>query len=131
MIILDSTFLIALLNTSDPSHNKAVGEMRKYEAQEKTFVVNEPVLGKVASVINSEVGPEKAAIFVDYALENYKIHENEEDDIAAISNIMKNQKNKISYSDASLIYLSKFLNCPIATFNGNLQAELKNYKNLK
>jgi|GEM_PF-2480263 len=128
MIILDSSFLVAFFNTAHPCHDKAIGEMRKLEAEEKTFVVNENIIDKVASVISAEAGSEKAAIFVDYALKNFKIHDNEEGDITVINNILKNQNHKINYSDASLIYLSKFLNCPIATFNENLISELKKYK---
>jgi predicted nucleic acid-binding protein len=131
MIILDSSFLIALFNTSDPCHNKAIGEMRKYEAEEKTFIVNENIIDKVASVLNSEAGSEKAAIFVDYALKNYKIHDNEPGDMTVITGILKNQKSKITYSDASLIYMSRFLSCPIATFNEHLLAELETYTKIK
>ncbi|VVC02510.1 tRNA(fMet)-specific endonuclease VapC [Candidatus Bilamarchaeum dharawalense] len=131
MILLDSSFLIALFNENDPAHNRAIGEMKKFEIEEKKFIISEQSLAKTIDVLLTDAGQEKAKIFMDFAVENYRIQETDLEDIAAILQILQSQKNSINYSDATLIYLSKFFGCSIATYNENLLKELKGYNVLK
>lgn len=127
MIILDTSFIIALFKENDPAHNRAVGEMKKYEAEGKKFVINEHVLSKSIDILAQEAGLDKAKLFTEFVLENYHIQDSDIEDVHTILEIHKNQKQKLTYSDASLIFLSNYLGCPIATYNENLLKEIESY----
>lgn len=124
MILLDSSFLVAFFHEKDKHHEEAKRKMREYEKEKKSFMITEHVLGETASVLLYYAGLKQAKEFIEHCKENLFIQGWSSDDREATIGIFENQKHELSYIDASLVYLSKFIQVPIATFDKNIIKEL-------
>ena len=122
MILADSSFLVAFFDKTDSQHEKAVADMKKIEEQALDILVNEHVLGETATVLLYRAGLNSAKIFLNYAEENFKIECGEYRQ--AIFKIFSDQKRQLSYIDASVIHLSRFLRVPVICYDENILKEI-------
>ncbi|MBI2079501.1 type II toxin-antitoxin system VapC family toxin [Candidatus Micrarchaeota archaeon] len=124
MIIVDSSFLIAFFHDQDSQHEKALSDMRGYDEQKEDFLITEHVLGEAATVLLYYKGLPSAETFLDFTEQKCKIKNLSNDDFQATLHTFKNQKNEISYIDASVVYLAKFLQLPVACYDENILKEI-------
>ncbi|MBI5158912.1 PIN domain-containing protein [Candidatus Micrarchaeota archaeon] len=125
MRVMDSSLLIAFFHEHDALHARAVEDMKKFESQKETFIINEHVLGETITVLLYRSGLDKANKFIHYALENYQLQTSDTKDFGHILKTFQNQKHQISYIDATIVYLAKLFKCPVATYDENILKELE------
>lgn len=126
MIVLDSSFLVALFDESDSLHKKAVEEMKEYENGGEHFAISESILGETATVILYHAGLKQASAFLDYANENFSIFWTDgKEEILGITSIFRNQKRQISYADATVIYICRRVGGRPAAYDKNILKELE------
>ena len=125
MIIADSSFLVAFFDETDNQHKKAVEDMKRIEGENIDIMVNEHVLGETATVLLYHNGIEAAKIFLLYAKENFEIDTIDGEYRYATIEIFINQNKKLSYIDASVVHLARFLQLPIACYDENILKEIK------
>lgn len=125
MIIVDSSFLVAFFNSEDDCHDKAIQEMKKYDEKKEEFMITEHILGETATVILYKKGLDAAKEFLDFAQQKCFIQGWENDDFQATLKYFKNQKHQLSYIDASIVFLARFLQCPVATYDEDIIKEIK------
>lgn len=124
MIIVDSSFLIAFFNPSDTQHQNAIQDMKRYDNNKEEFLITEHVLSEIATVLLYKNGLEAATIFLDFAQEKCKLQIWDKGDRLATLEYFKDQKYELSYIDASIIYLAKFLGLSVACYDHNILKEL-------
>jgi predicted nucleic acid-binding protein len=129
MIVLDSSFLVALFDESDSLHEKAVGEMREYEKRGERFALSESILGETATVILYHAGLGQASAFLDYAGENFSILWTDgKGELSGVISTFKSQKKQLSYADSTVVYLCRRLRCSAATYDKNMLREIGGVK---
>lgn len=126
MIVLDSSFLVALFDESDSLHEKAVGDMKEYEGRGERFAITESILGETATVILYHAGLGQASAFLDYAKENFSIlWPYSDEELFGIISTFKSQGRQISYADASVVYFCRCFGCASASYDKNILRELE------
>ena len=124
MILTDSSFLVAFFNENDNQHLRAIGDMKKYDEEKQEFLVTEHILGETATVLLYRNGVVAAKEFLDFAQEKCTVQRWESEDMHATLKRFKEQKYEISYIDASIVYLAKFLHLPVACYDENILKEI-------
>ena len=124
MIVVDSSFLVALFHEKDEFHKKAIEDMRNYEKKRERFIISEHVLGETATVLLYYAGLKKAVSFIEYVVEYFEVHKNSEDYFQSVLSVFKKQKHELSYVDASVVSLANFYRCPAATYDKNILKEI-------
>jgi predicted nucleic acid-binding protein len=125
MIILDSSFLVALFDESDSLHEKAIEEMKEYENAGQGFTISESVLGETATIILYHAGLKQASAFLEYAIENFGIFWiDAKEELLGIISIFRRQKRQLSYADSTVVYLCMRMGGRAATYDKNMQREL-------
>lgn len=126
MIVLDSSFLVALFDESDSLHKKAVEDMREYEKKGEQFAISESILGETATVILYHAGLKQASAFLDYANENFSVFWTDgKEELSGIISIFKAQRRQLSYADASVIYFCRRVGGKPAAYDKNILKELE------
>jgi predicted nucleic acid-binding protein len=120
MIVLDSSFLVALFHEGDALHVQALEDAKQFESRKERFAISDYVLSETATVLlyNADLARSKA--FVEYALENYDLFLPQRDDLSQILEIFLGQKKEISVVDASVIFLARNLHGTLACYDKNL-----------
>jgi predicted nucleic acid-binding protein len=126
MIVLDSSFLVSFFNEDDYNHNEAIRKMKQWEEKGEEFIVCDYVALEVATVIHYKVSLRKATIFLDLIKNSSKIRFRTLDstDFELASKVFSNQKERISFVDASVIYLAIMADSHLGTFD---EAQKKEY----
>lgn len=112
--IIDSSVIISAYDSRDPLHDRAINLIDKIT--EKVFYLHPYVIQEVVTVLTYKFGPEYAKVF----LENIS---KAEDIVVTMVDLKKEIKyfydldRKISFTDSTLIKLSKEKNIPILTFD--------------
>ncbi len=125
MIIADSSFLVAFFDEADNQHKRAFEDMKQIEERQLDILVSEHVLGETATVLLYHAGLEKAKLFLEYAQENFQIDPVDGEHRQATIRIFVNQNRQLSYIDASVVLLAKFLHLPVACYDENILKEIK------
>ncbi|MFP3950495.1 MAG: type II toxin-antitoxin system VapC family toxin [Candidatus Micrarchaeia archaeon] len=126
MIVLDSSFLVALFDESDSFHKKAIKDMQEYEKKGEQFAISESILGETATVILYHSGLKQASAFLDFANENFSILWTDgKEELSGISVVFKNQKRQLSYADSSVVYFCRRAGGNPATYDKNILRELE------
>lgn len=126
MIVLDSSFLVALFDESDSLHQKAVEEMKEYEQKGEQFAISESILGETATVILYKAGLKQASAFLDYAGEYFNIFWIDgKEEVLGIISTFKKQKHQLSYADATVIYICRRTGGKAACYDKNILKELE------
>ncbi len=120
MIVLDSSFLVALFHEGDTLHGQALEDARQFESRRERFVISDSVLGETATVLLYNADLIRSKAFIEYALENYDLFLPQRDDLAQILDIFLQQKKEISVVDASVIFLARNLHGIPACYDKNL-----------
>ncbi|MEK6981628.1 MAG: PIN domain-containing protein [Candidatus Micrarchaeota archaeon] len=128
MILADSSFLVAFFHEKDSQHDKAIKDMKEYEEKKIDLMITEHILGETATVLLYYNGLNAAKTFLEYAEENFFVQHWELEDRLSTLKEFKNQQFKLSYIDASIVFLAKFLQMPVACYDENILKAIK-YKN--
>ncbi|MBI5223133.1 PIN domain-containing protein [Candidatus Micrarchaeota archaeon] len=124
MILADSSFLIAFFDEADSQHEKAVKDMKKIEESSLDILVSEHVLGETATVLLYHAGLDSAKAFVEYAQENFIIDPADGEYRLATTTIFINQQWQLSYIDASVVFLAKFLRSDVICYDEKILKEI-------
>lgn len=130
MILLDTSFIISFFNENDVFHEKAVKSLREYEKQNKRFAVSNYIINEALTVILRKRSLKSAKDLLDFLL-NYKrleIFHVDDKGFFKIIELFKNQKNGLSFTDCSLIWMAKDYGFTVATFDKQLLNILKELK---
>ena len=114
--LIDSSVWIALFLDFDTQHTKAV---RVFPTLTGTTYAPYCVIGEVATILAYKHSKTQADSFLKYLEDNSGVvllDDNAEDEIA----FYKSFNHKMSFTDASLIFLSKKLNAELVTFDQQL-----------
>jgi predicted nucleic acid-binding protein len=125
MIILDSSFLVALFHEGDALHGKALEDVKVFESLKERFVICDHVLGETATALLYNADMARSKAFIDYALENYDLFLPQKDDLDQILEIFLEQKKEISVVDASVVYLARNLHGKVACYDKNVLKQIE------
>ena len=121
--IVDSSMFVAFYYENDTNHAKAVRIMA--ELEQKFLVVHPYVIQEVITVLTYKAGNKVATQFIS------DIFENAPDVLIAPLNIRENIEffkilsKRISFTDATLINLSRDLRLPVVTFDQQIISLLR------
>lgn len=124
MIVADSSFLVAFFDEADSQHKKAVEDMKYIEEKKVDIMVSEHVLGETATILLYHASLGAAKLFLDYAQENFEIDPADGEHMPATIKIFINQNRQLSYIDASVVLLAKFLHLPVICYDENILKEI-------
>ena len=99
--------------------------MKKYDEQKQEFLITEHILGETATVLLYYNGLNAAIEFIDFSKQNCRIQNWDNEDFHTTLKYFKEQKNNLSYIDASIIYLAKLLHTPVACYDQNIMKEIE------
>ncbi|MBI3458940.1 PIN domain-containing protein [Candidatus Azambacteria bacterium] len=128
MVILDSNIWIALLNTNDSNHQKAV---KIFKGISKSIILPEYVLLETVTILCQEVDKRTADEFIKYTANNkdIEIYGSSVTLLHQITNFYLSQKNeKLSFVDYSLLYFSQKMR--VETLDVNLKKEINQISKL-
>lgn len=108
MIVLDTSFLVSFYLSEDTNHENAL-KLAEQNAEE-TMLLSDVILFEVLTVLNYKAGISRAKEAYDELLGNkyvqfFRFTEIEKNDILA--QFFAQEKSKISFADASVVYLAK------------------------
>ena len=121
MSLVDSSVWVALFLSFDTNHKKA---QTLLENLNRPLFIPYSVILETATVLTYKHSKKQAENFIDYITGNQDIILLN-NDINEELNFFKAVEERLSFTDASLIYLSRKLKCPIATFDKQLKRVLK------
>lgn len=116
MYLIDSSVWVALFLSFDANHAKA---QNLITALSGGIYVSYGVISEVLTVLTYKHSKSQANSFIDYITDNADIILINDDFLEEVR-FFKNLDKKISFIDASLIYLSKKLNLTIVTLDKEL-----------
>ena len=126
MIVLDSSFLVALFDESDSLNKKAIKDMQEYESRGEHFAISESILGETATVILYHAGLKQASAFLDFANENFSVLWTDgKEELSGIISIFRSQKRQLSYADSSVVYFCRRAGGKPAAYDKNILKELE------
>ncbi len=125
MIIIDTSFLVALLHEDDAFHQQAISEMKKIEME--TQLISDYVVNETATVLNNKAGLQKAISFIEAikSTENVEIYHLDYYDFESTIKIFEKQRHKLSFIDASIVHLALTTQSKIATYDKNIIKEFE------
>ncbi len=117
MIVLDTSFLVALFNDEDSFHSKALSDF--VEVENEIQLISDYIALETATVLRNKKGLSAAVSFLNgiQATKKIEIHHFDTSEFQLISKIFKEQVEQISFIDASVIYLAKQTNSTVATYD--------------
>lgn len=122
MIVLDTSVVIAFFNDKDTLHHDAVKKFKEFEKQDRHLLISNYILNEALTVMLRKRGLEKSKQMLDFLL-NYKkleIFHLESQGFFEVINEFKNQTDKLSFVDCSILWMTKTHGFKIATFDKNL-----------
>ncbi len=124
-MIIDTSVFIAAYDERDPKRLDAL-EIIKRAEQSKIFI-SDYIINETATVALRKIGLEKAGKIINTLINNEKIivGYTTEKDFNEILDIFKNQSDKLSFVDCSIVWMSRTLGLEVASFDKNLLDELK------
>ncbi len=126
MIILDTSFLVAYFRTNDVHHAGSVS-LAKEHAGEKmvvTFLVLQELINILNRKASTALALEKVKLLTspDSNIELFKLDESYSEEVLELYERLA--PHTFSYTDVSLIHLSKELELPVLTFDKDLEKAL-------
>jgi predicted nucleic acid-binding protein len=116
IIIVDSSFFVALYLTNDSQHPVARNAVRQFAGMEKTLVLHPYVIQEVVTILTYRVGVSLATRFLD------DIRASESVLIPAVTigeeiEFFKQVGRKMSFADVALVRLAQQMRAPVLTFD--------------
>jgi len=124
MIVLDSSFLVALFHDGDALHARALEDAKRLESLKERFIISDYVLGETATVLRYNADLVRSKVFIEYALDNYDLFLTQKDDLVQILDIFLKQKKEIGVVDASVIFLARNLHGTLACYDKDLLSQV-------
>ena len=121
--IIDSSVFVAFYYEGDQNHENALAIIK--EISGKTLIVHPYVVSEVATVLTYKISKKIAETFLSDVIGVDDIHI-PNPDVLLESEFFIFQKKKISFTDATLVYLAKKLNAKLITFDKQMISLLKN-----
>lgn len=123
MYLIDSSVWVALFLDFDTQHEKAAEFFTNLEAEKKIYLPY-CVISEVATILAYKHSKEQADKFLEYIRGNSDIVIFENQTKAEIEFFQKTRE-KISFTDASLVYLAKSFALTLITFDEQMAKLLK------
>jgi len=115
--ILDTSFLLALLNPKDLLHKKAIDQVFSIEADIIRFEI--PLVCAVESIIKAE-HPEKITAYLTELIDQKDFEVTIKDDLDFITNLPSKTRCKLKANDCSILAICKRLNAKLLTLDKKL-----------
>ena len=125
MQLLDSSVWIAYYHENDSQHEKASNAIR--DKGGNNILVNDCIIDEVATVLQAKAGHEKAKLVLDALLntDSVSFKHTSEEEFFEIADYFKKQKEKLSFTDCSIVLLAKKSGAEVITFDRRLGAAIE------
>jgi len=123
-MIVDTSFLISFYNESDSNHEKAVQMIKE---KEHLLLLPEYVIAETSTVLlyKQDLKTSKEFLKAVEETRTMKILHVGSSDFHNILEIFKNQKNQLSFVDASIVYYATKMRLDALCFDKNINKEIK------
>ncbi|MCX6703767.1 MAG: PIN domain-containing protein [Candidatus Zambryskibacteria bacterium] len=121
--IVDSSVFVAFYYKDDSDHNEALRVMTDLE--HKLLVVHPYVIQEVVTVLTYKAGNKTAGLFLQDIFDDASDIIIPPVTIYADAEFFKSFSKKVSFTDATLIHLSKTLRIPVVTFDRQIISLLR------
>lgn len=124
--VLDSSFIIALHSTDDSLHGEAVKDLESFKSER--LIITDYVVHEIGNLLTRKKEHEFLKIVLSSIRNSYNIEIVNTDTHSEIENFLANIENtKLSYTDMSLAFYSKYYNYDLVTYDKELQRFMKKY----
>ena len=118
VIILDSSYLIALYNEADVHHKKAIDLWSKIKINENSYFISDHIFDEIIAVTLRKAGKEKANNIGQHLIESINIINVTSQIFQETWRIFKETKSNSSFTDCTNLALLKLIGSnKIATFD--------------
>lgn len=107
MILVDSSYIIALINDRDKNHNRAKELFEDISKEKKLIPLL--MLSEAVTTVNSRKGPELSKLLFDVLCDDFKVYYPNQEEISKSMDCVIKYKS-LSLADCFAVYLMRKLN---------------------
>lgn len=128
-MIIDTSVYLAFYHKPDVHHEKAVEIMRGLGPDQR-ILISDLMVNELLTVAMRKASLDKSKEILNALLnsQNIFIHHTGKAEFYEIAEIFARQKSGLSFVDCSIIWLSRFTNSEVATFDKNLLENIHSNK---
>jgi predicted nucleic acid-binding protein len=121
-MIVDTSYLLSLYVKDDPNHHDAISQIEN----EQVLLIPDYVVSETATVLLYRKNPKTAKSFLEIVenTQSIQILHSSVHDFREILEIFKNQKNKLTFVDAVVVFHAEKLRLGVLTFDEHIKKEI-------